>query len=257
MRRLVSYALVATLAVSGCSAAASQPPKGQARATKAQGAGEADTTATPEPQRAPAAPVVMVLGDSYTAGIDGTPPEATYVAEAARRLGWQIIISGYRGTGFVAKGRVGKAFATLYEAELAWRPTPDMVMVSGGHNDYSYDPRLVGAAARRLLTAVQQRWPDTQLILTGPMWGGDPTPAALRVRNALKQVATELGIPFIDPLAERWITGNVRRRTGTAARYIRPDGVHPNAAGNRYLAGRLVADLRRLGLDQPVLPVGN
>jgi lysophospholipase L1-like esterase len=253
MRRSISYALVATVALSGCSAAASQSPKGPERTSQVQGPGNARS---PEPQRLPASPVVMVLGDSYTAGIEGTPPEATYVAEAARRLDWQVIIAGYRGTGFVAKGQIGKTFSTLDEAELAWRPAPDMVMVSGGHNDTPYDPRMVAAAARRLLTAIQQRWPQTQLVLTGPLWGGDPTAAALRVRNALKAVAGELGIPFIDPLAEQWITGNPRRHTGTSARYIRRDGVHPNAAGNQYLAGRFVADLRRLGLDQPVLPVG-
>jgi lysophospholipase L1-like esterase len=257
MRRLVSYALVAILALSGCAAAASQSPKGQLRATQAPGSGDAEVTETPEPTRPAAAPVVMVLGDSYTAGIDGVPPESTYVAEAARTLGWQIVIAGYRGTGFVAKGRIGKTFSALYDAELSWRPAPDMVMVSGGHNDWPYDPRLVAAAAQGLLTTMQKRWPETQLVLTGPLWGGDPSPAALRVRDALKQVASAMGIPFIDPLRERWITGSLRHHTGTAAHYIRPDGVHPNAAGNRYLAGRLVADLRRLGLDRPVLPSGD
>ena len=154
MRRLISYAaLVATLALSGCAAAASQSPKGQLRTT-AQGSSDAEVTETPEPARSAAAPVVMVLGDSYTAGIDGVPPESTYVAEAARKLGWQIIIAGYRGTGFVAKGHIGKAFSTLFDAELSWRPAPDMVMVSGGHNDWPYDPRLVAAAARSLITTM-------------------------------------------------------------------------------------------------------
>jgi lysophospholipase L1-like esterase len=256
MRRLVSYALVAVLALSGCTASASQSPKAKPRSATGAGAEAGGGRRGGKAEQPERAPVVMVLGDSYTAGIDATPPEATYAAETARRLGWQIIIAGHRGTGFVAPGRIGKSFSMLYEEELAWRPAPDMVMVVGGHNDWGHDPLLVAAYARELLTKIRTRWPDAAVVLTGPMWGGDPPPASLRVRDALKGVASELGLPFIDPLGERWITGGVRRKSGNARLYIRRDGIHPNPAGNRYFADRLVADLRRLGLDQPHPPRG-
>jgi lysophospholipase L1-like esterase len=256
MRRLIPFTFAAILTLSGCAASASSSPKGHQQITPAPDALDARIGADAGGHEAtpPAtAPVVMMLGDSYTAGIPTTPPEATYAAETARRLNWQIVIAGYRGTGFVTPGRVGKTFMMLYDEELAWRPAPDMVIVAGGHNDWPHDPRLVATAAQRLLTKIQQRWPGTTLVLTGPMWGGDPSRAALRTRNALKGVANEMQIPFIDPLQERWITGGIHRKSGNARRYIRGDGVHPNAAGNRYFADRLIADLRRLGLDQPKL----
>ncbi|WP_051713112.1 SGNH/GDSL hydrolase family protein [Spirillospora albida] len=199
------------------------------------------------------APVVFFLGDSYTMGIRGITPERAYAAEAARTLGWQIVLAGHAGTGFVGTGLTRRNFGMLFDEQLAWRPTPDMVVFSGGHNDVWYAPRLAGRNARTLLTRAHQRWPKAQLLLIGPMWGGDPGPKSLRVRDELRIVAAELGIPFIDPLAERWITGNVRKRTGNAVRYIRRDGTHPNPAGNRYIADRLVADLRDLGLARPVL----
>ena len=246
MLRLVSYACAAMLALSACAASASQSPDPSRRSTAA---GDPRTSAG----RSASAPVVVFLGDSYTAGITGTPPHETYAAVTARRLDWQVIIAGYRGTGFVAKGRVGKTFAMLDREEVAWRPAPDMMIVAGGHNDWQQDPRKVAAAARALLGGIKHRWPATPLVLTGPMWGGDPRVKALHVRDELERVAAELGIPFIDPLRERWITGDVRRGTGTARRYIRPDGVHPNEAGNEYFADRLVADLRGLGLTEPRL----
>lgn len=248
MLRLVSYACAAMLALSACAASASQSPDAPRRP-----ASTADPQASADPSSSATAPVVVFLGDSYTAGITGTPPEETYAAVTARRLDWQVIITGYRGTGFVAQGRVGKTFAMLDREEVAWRPAPDMMIVAGGHNDWLQNPREVAAAARALLSGIKHRWPATTLVLTGPMWGGDPRVKALHVRDALKGVADELGIPFIDPLQERWITGDVRRRTGTARRYIRPDGVHPNEAGNQYFADRLVADLRGLGLTEPRL----
>jgi lysophospholipase L1-like esterase len=210
--------------------------------------------ATPTPQ-APAkttrAPVVMVLGDSYTAGIGAMPPEKSYAAEAARQLGWQIIIGGYRGTGFVAPGHIGKTFTRLYDEELAWRPAPDLVVVSGGHNDSSKAPALVGNAAWQLLTKIKQRWPGTPVVLMGPMWGGDPPPAALSIRDTLRSAAGSVQVPFIDPLQEQWITGNVKLGSGNAPQYIRRDGVHPNEAGSRYLGTRFVSALRQLGLATP------
>lgn len=198
-------------------------------------------------------PVVMFLGDSYTTGRYDQIPELSYAADTARTLGWQVIIGGYRGTGFLAKGTVHKDFATLFAEQLAWRPAPDLVIVSGGHNDRTRPPASVAAAARQLLITVQHTWTDpVRVLLMGPLWGdGEPTPAVLRVRDALAGVAAEQHVPFVDPLAEGWITGSRDDGTGNAPMYILNDGVHPTTAGARYLSTRLVADLRRLKLAKP------
>jgi lysophospholipase L1-like esterase len=194
----------------------------------------------------------MFLGDSYTTGRYGQIPELTYAANTARALGWQVIIGGYRGTGFVAKGHVHKNFANLFTEQLAWRPAPDLVIVSGGHNDRSYSPEEVAESARQLLMTIQHTWNgSTRVLLMGPMWGGDPIPSVEDVRDALAGVASEQHVPFIDPLREHWITGDRVRGTGNARIYILHDGVHPTTAGARYIATRLVADLRKLKLAKP------
>ncbi|MFG2006663.1 SGNH/GDSL hydrolase family protein [Spirillospora sp. NPDC048911] len=232
MRRLVISAIAVLLVLGACagSAVRSRSPWRPADAVRA----------------AHRPPVVFVLGDSYTTGIRGLRPEQTYAAEAARRLGWQVILAGRAGTGFVGTGMSGRTFGTLFDEQLAWRPAPDLVLVSGGHNDVWYPPGLVELNARLLLGKMKRRWPRTRVVLMGPLWGGDPKPAALVVRDVLREVAGELAIPFVDPLRGRWITGSVRTRKGNARRYIRADGTHPNVVGNRYIAARLVADLRRL-----------
>jgi lysophospholipase L1-like esterase len=236
--RLVWCAFAALLLLCGC--------------TGSQATGSRKT-ARPKADPAPVhVPVVFMLGDSYTAGITSVPPEQTYAGEVARRLGWQVVIAGYAGTGFVSRGKIGKDFAALYQTQLSWRPAPDMVVVSGGHNDV-YHPYRVGPAANRLLTQIKNRWPKTHVVLMGPLWGGDPPPQALRVRDSLRDTATTLQLPFVDPLAERWITGHIHRKTGNAQRFILRDGTHPTAAGNRYIADRLAADLRARGLDRPAL----
>jgi lysophospholipase L1-like esterase len=230
-------AVAALLASAGCGGAARK-----ARADSPPG--------RPQPRRAP---VVMFLGDSYTTGRLGQVPEETYAADTARVLGWQVILGGFRGTGFLARGSVRKDFAQLFAEQLAWRPAPDLVIVSGGHNDRAHTPEAVAAAARQLLTTIRHTWARTPLLLVGPMWGGDPTPPVEDVRDALAGVASEQHVPFVDPLRERWITGDRKLGTGNAPMYILRDGVHPTVAGAHYIAGRLVADLRALRLAKPVI----
>ncbi|KAB2342333.1 SGNH/GDSL hydrolase family protein [Actinomadura rudentiformis] len=238
---------------------ASQAQKGQARNGQARDGAGAGAPA------AAAAPVVMILGDSYTVGERGSQPETTYAPAAARLLGWQVVAAGKAGTGFVATGTrrrsttqggartAGQTFMGLFESQLGWRPAPDLLIVSGGHNDRKYPAVQTGQAARELLTRAKQRWPGTPIVLIGPIWGNDtPLPTTLAIRDVLRGVAQELKIPFIDPIAERWITGNRATGTGNAPGYIRPDGVHPTIEGHRYLATRLVADIKRLGLEHPV-----
>jgi lysophospholipase L1-like esterase len=229
------------ICLSGCSSAES----------KASADSPAKVAGRPPAKAEP--PVVMVLGDSYSAGFPGVRAEETFAADAARRLRWQLISAGREGTGFVAPGRIDKPFGTLFAEQLAWRPAPDMIVVTGGHNDWRHSFELVKSAARRLLTEIKRRWPGTTVVLMGPLWGSDPPPKGLQVRDALAEAADELRVAFIDPLAEQWITGDIHSGIGNAPAYIRGDGTHPNAAGNRYLADRFVAALRKLGLTHPRL----
>ncbi|HLV73557.1 lysophospholipase L1-like esterase [Actinomadura hallensis] len=242
---VLRLSLVAALAATGCSpfggpvhrsAVADGPGKG------GQGAAEA---------RRDAPPVVMFLGDSYTVGEGRVPSEITYASATARLLGWQVVVGGRSGTGFVMKRR--DAFLGLFEGQLGWRPAPDMLIVSGGHNDFRIPAQQVGAAAHVLLERARQRWPGTHIVLMGPIWGtGTPPQGAIEVRDALRDLARQLGVPFIDPIGGRWITGDPLTGVGNAPRYIKRDRTHPTPAGHRYLATRLAGDLRRLGLDQPV-----
>src|SRR5699024_5422995 len=87
-----------------------------------------------------------------------------YAATVARRLDWQVIVGGHSGTGFVEPGRIGKSFIQLFEEQMYWRPAPDMLIVSGGHNDRSHPPSLVQQADEELLYRLERRWPLTQLV---------------------------------------------------------------------------------------------
>ncbi|MEV0581436.1 SGNH/GDSL hydrolase family protein [Nonomuraea sp. NPDC050310] len=198
--------------------------------------------------RAPAgesrAPVMMAVGDSFTVGSGPVPAWQSYAAAAARTLRWQPVIAGAGGTGFVSRGRVGRNFRESFEAELAWRPAPDVLIISGGHNDRRWSTQHVRRAASSLLWLARAQWPRTRIVVIGPIWLDTPPPGASRVRDALAEVAGREGVTFLDAMAQRWITGD-------PAAVMLPDGVHPTRGGHARIAAWLVDSLAKAGFTAP------
>ncbi|WP_206184974.1 SGNH/GDSL hydrolase family protein [Thermoactinospora rubra] len=181
---------------------------------------------------------MMVLGDSFTVGSGPVPAWRAYATQAARLLGWQPVIAGAGGTGFVNPGRVGRTFLDSFLAELAWRPEPDVLVISGGHNDRRWSPQRVRQAAAALLWQVKARWPRATTVLVGPMWMGRPPREAYGVRDALAEVAAREGVPFLDPMRQRWTAGRTR--------LVLPDRIHPTAEGHKVIGRWLAEALRQV-----------
>ncbi|MEU6718796.1 SGNH/GDSL hydrolase family protein [Nonomuraea sp. NPDC046802] len=193
------------------------------------GCGQPAPSSVPPPRKAP---VIMFVGDSFTVGSGPVPRWRTYASLTARLLGWQPVIAGASGTGFVNRGRVGRTFQQSFEEELAWRPAPDLLVISGGHNDRSGSAEHVGQAAANLLRQARERWPGARIVLVGPIWLDEPPRRVYGVRDALAQAASREGVPFLDPLRRRWPPDA-----------LLPDGVHPTAAGHERLAAWLAREL--------------
>ncbi|WP_326819733.1 SGNH/GDSL hydrolase family protein [Streptosporangium sp. NBC_01756] len=187
-------------------------------------------------RRSPA-PLVMIIGDSFTVGSGPVERWDTYAAKAARELGWQLVTAGAAGTGFVNPGPARRTFQESFTEELSWRPAPDLLIVSGGHNDRRTGFGKVNKAARRLLELARTTWPHTRIIVIGPLWMAKPPRWAYGVRDAVAVAADTEGATFLDPLGEHW-----RRET------ILPDGVHPTLAGHVQVARWLVTALRGHGI---------
>ncbi|MFI7152955.1 SGNH/GDSL hydrolase family protein [Nonomuraea sp. NPDC050022] len=181
----------------------------------------------------------MFVGDSFTVGSGPVPLWRTYATESARLLGWQPVIAGAGGTGYLNQGRVGRTFQESFEAELAWRPAPDMLIISGGHNDSPWSPTNVRRAAASLISEARTHWPRTRILMIGPIWLHDTPRKAYRLRDALSGLAQQEAVPFLDPLAEQ-------RITGTPPGQLLPDGIHPTAEGHLHLAQWLVDAIGRL-----------
>lgn len=186
----------------------------------------------PEPTIA-TVPVAVFIGDSYTYGDDGDDAGG-YVAETAQAMGWQAVNLGQSSTGYTNPGYTAGTDVFAGRVDDVAAADPDVVVVQGSTNDGSAGQGSVEAAAADLYSALRAAVPDAQIIVVGP------TAAPAATEEQVKQVRTELisataaaGLPFIDPVAEAWLTDDQYR-----------DGLHPTVEAYGIYSERLAADLR-------------
>ncbi|UEL27758.1 SGNH/GDSL hydrolase family protein [Pseudarthrobacter sp. L1SW] len=221
------------------SASASAPPS--AAAPPATGAPSPTGTATPQPPgiQLPAEPVLLILGDSYTAGVGADQPDQGWAYLVAEELGYPADVDGVGGTGFAWGGGAQDERGEEYEVRLrriAGNPAfvPNVLVLQGGQNDsQSPDVKEVEAATTQTIEAARRFWPGIQVVVLGP---SAPQPLAEELRgvnSAVRAGAAAANAPFIDAVEGNWFTS--ANSPGFDA-----DGAHPNTAGHAYLARKFL-----------------
>ncbi len=233
----------------------------------ALGKGRIDGTAeTPQPGAAAVPtggppPVAVFLGDEWTEGQGADSPTTAFAEQVARAHGWRLINAGQGGTGYVTDGPAASPGRSPLPERVAdvVAQHPDVVIVAAGLDDagQGYRGEQVTAAVRSTLEGLRQQLPDAFLAVIGPFWPNqEPIPSALEVDRAVSSVATELRLPFVSPISDKWITGtNDGTPLGNRARYIRTGdgGPTPTQEGHDYLATKINEWLDTL----PDLPRGS
>jgi lysophospholipase L1-like esterase len=180
----------------------------------------------------------VFLGDSYTSGWNGAGLGSRgWPALVAAARGWSVVNLAVPGTGFMNPGWTDQPIGS--RVDTAVRHRPDIVFIVGGHNDSRWSPATTMRAADRVVARLRVALPRAVIVVIGPIWqNGSPPARCLILRAGLRTEARTIGRTiFIDPLAEGWFAG-------ASHRYIGGDGLHPTDAGHRFLAQRILADLR-------------
>jgi acyl-CoA thioesterase-1 len=199
------------------------------------------------PREAAAAPdstVILVLGDSFTAGL-GVPPKAAFWAQLEARLrargeAARVVNAGVSGdTTAGGLARVDRALAEK----------PDLVILELGANDAlrGIQPAVVRANLDALITKIQAD--NARLLLTGmrapPNWGEDYRIAFDRIYPDLARIR---GVPLY-PFFLQGVQGGVRD-----TELNQPDRLHPNERGVRVLVDHIAPVveylIRRQGTGQ-------
>lgn len=190
-----------------------------------------------EAAAAPGSTVILVLGDSFTAGL-GVPPKAAFWAQLEARLR-----AGGEAVRVVNAGISGETTAGgLARVDRALAEKPDLVILELGANDAlrGIQPAVVRANLDALITKVQAN--KARLLLTGmrapPNWGEE-------YRTAFDRIFPDLARTRRVPLDPFFLQG-----VALDPRLNQPDRLHPNEKGVRVLVDRIAPIVEHFIRDQ-------
>ncbi|MDQ0674030.1 acyl-CoA thioesterase-1 [Pseudarthrobacter siccitolerans] len=194
------------------------------------------TSAGPGTQASAAPPVrIVVIGDSLSTGYGTSPnqawPKLLQQAHLNGKRPVQVTNAAENGSGYLVAGEDGNTFST--EVEVAVGPDTDVVVFFGSDNDWGADPEELREAAASTFAAASSRAPQAVLVAVGPLSGSEePDPVLAEVRDSTASAAQNMGVQFIDPIADQWLNGRADVLLG-------PDGEHPSASGQKFLRDKM------------------
>lgn len=182
---------------------------------------------------------VLVIGDSYSAGVGASSTDNSWIGLVARHQGWQVSNMAIGGTGYLASPTGDDCLrpsCPAYGAVLQNVDTRnfDLVLISGGRNDVGESARRVTAAIESSLSFAAARFGASRVIVSSAVWDSRDAPPQVSVINRdIASVCQQRGLTYVDlgePLRDR-------------PDFLTQDGIHPNDAGHAALAD---AFLRRV-----------
>jgi lysophospholipase L1-like esterase len=209
----------------------------------------------PAPDRRPR---WTVYGSSITQG-HGAAPTGSWPAVAARLLGLRPTNLGYGGS-CLLEPLVARVVAAV--------PADHITLEVGinVHNSAALRARTLGPALHGFLTAIRDRQPDVPVTVVSPVYGGEvrentPDSWFEAPDGARRRISGDLTLRRIREVLADAV--EVRRRRGDgrlayldgrelfgapdAAAGRMPDGLHPDAAGQRLMGERWAAYVRTSG----------
>lgn len=186
------------------------------------------------------------FGDSLMTGTGASPTRPVMARVAAARLGWDVEVDAWGGTGWTTTGR-SPGYLERLRQPGALSGRYDVVLLEGGTNDARVGsaPETVRAAVHEVVAEVRRRQPQAEIVIMGAY---DP-PGVLDLRRgvadaAVRTAADELGVPFFSPWSGRWPDGQAPER------FLSADGLHPDEDGYGVLGERLADELAAVAQRQ-------
>ena len=211
---------------------------------------------------------INFLGDSITEGVGTSAKENIYLNVLAREAKLAEVRNyGISGTRIARQTRPYMQYVELDSLDFCRRYTEmdndaDVVVVFGGTNDFGHGDAPLGTfedrtpdtfygACHYLFTGLMEKYPTAEIVIMTPLHRtqeDDTTLAYAKgetlatVRRAILEVAEYYALPIVD----LWATSGIQPRLESSRSAHCPDGLHPNDAGHKIIASRLLGVLRSL-----------
>jgi lysophospholipase L1-like esterase len=178
---------------------------------------------------------VVVIGDSLSTGLGTSPeqawPELLQSAHLSNTQPVQVTNAAENGSGYLMAGDDGNTFTM--EVQAAVSADADVVVFFGSDHDWGADPGELRDAAAATFAAASSLAPNAVLVAVGPLSGSEePDPVLADLRDTQASAAQNMGVRFVDPIAEQWFSGRAEVLLG-------PDGEHPSAEGQTFLRDQM------------------
>ncbi len=204
-----------------------------------QGAGEGEQPTVDGPFKAG----IVVVGDSITAEYndqEGDELEGWW-SMVGRHFGAHVTTHAQSGSGYLRQGLACTGDRFIDRPEAFRGTAPSLFIVEGGRNDWAscIEGRHVAApdadiarAVNHYLDVLQANLPrSTRIVVLGPAWGPLDQLGRRRLTAIVHAAAKAHGAQYVSTM------GTIDRRERVL------DGIHPNRAGSRALADRVIAAL--------------
>ena len=184
---------------------------------------------------------MAIAGASYTAGVGPRNPELSWAVQLARALRWNAVINGVSGAGYVRAGAGGQGpVARLLAREDLAALHPALVIVQAGHDDTGVPPGIERDRVRQAIALIRAEAPRARIALLTVFTRRSPSRQAALFQTDAAIIAGALaadpGVIIMDPLTEHW---DYQHFDG---------GLHPTAAGDTWIAGKVAEILRAHGV---------
>jgi lysophospholipase L1-like esterase len=185
------------------------------------------------------APTLAIVGASFTAGVGPGRPGRSWAVLLARQLHWNAVVDGDPGAGYVraGAGRRGPVAAELARVGLR-ALAPALVIVQAGHDDIGVPPSVERQRVTAVIDTIRAEVPGARIALLTVFPGrrrpgaGDQTDRAIVTAGQ----AADHQVIIMDPLTGHWVFGRS------------PDGLHPTAAGDAWIAREVAGILQAHGV---------
>jgi lysophospholipase L1-like esterase len=185
-------------------------------------------------------PTMAVVGASYTAGVGPGNPARSWAADLARNLHWDAVVYGVSGAGYVRTGAYGMGpMARMLADERLSGLAPSLVIVQAGYDDGRVPSDIERQQVLRTIELIRAQAPQATIGLVTVFTSPGPISTRFYQTDATIVGAARAADPnaiIMDPLTGQW-------------KYQHADNsLHPTAAGDAWIAGKVGAILHAHGI---------